>query len=206
MTAAEPPRSSRRARARSLPRPGHLALRIQTGWRVRGPCVRRCRWVRVTDVAKCRCQEQLACRAALPSEGLFDALRCRIRTRFRAPGLPVGDQPPIGGLGLFGDARSAWCWAVVAQIGLGLGPVLWRGAPAASSSRRRRPSASGQPRGSQPRRHPGARPAQSPYTPSTSSTRRRGRPAGRTTLMDSRSRRTRASRRGGQLHQRAHSP
>jgi hypothetical protein len=32
--------------------------------------VRRCGWVRVTDVAKCRCQELVACRAALPFEGL----------------------------------------------------------------------------------------------------------------------------------------
>jgi hypothetical protein len=38
-----------------------------------GLLVRRCGWVRVTDVAKCRRQEQLACRAALPLEGLDDA-------------------------------------------------------------------------------------------------------------------------------------
>ena len=30
-------------------------------------------WVRVTDVAKCRRQELVACRAALPFEGLDDA-------------------------------------------------------------------------------------------------------------------------------------
>jgi hypothetical protein len=37
---------------------------------VLGLLVGRCVWVRVTDVAKCRRQEQLACRAALPFEGL----------------------------------------------------------------------------------------------------------------------------------------
>ena len=34
------------------------------GFRVAG-----CGWVRVTDVAKCRRQELVACRAALPFEG-----------------------------------------------------------------------------------------------------------------------------------------
>jgi hypothetical protein len=32
-----------------------------------------CVWVRATDVAKCRRQELVACRAALPFEGLCDA-------------------------------------------------------------------------------------------------------------------------------------
>ena len=45
-----------------------------------------------------------ACRATLPFEGLvLCAFRCHARARLLGRGLPVGDDPPVGGLGLVGE-------------------------------------------------------------------------------------------------------
>jgi hypothetical protein len=60
----EPPILHRRCERRSPTDESQIA------WRVRAPCATLADGVRVTDVAKCRRQELVACRAALPFEGL----------------------------------------------------------------------------------------------------------------------------------------
>ena len=60
------------------------------------------RVVRVTDEAKCRYQGLVACRAALPFEGLLDA-RPGVAPAPPLRRCPVGDEPAIGRLGLAGE-------------------------------------------------------------------------------------------------------
>ncbi len=60
------------------------------------------RVVRVTDEAKCRYQGLVACRAALPFEGLSNA-RPGVAPAPPFGRCPVGDEPAIGRLGLAGE-------------------------------------------------------------------------------------------------------
>ncbi len=65
-------------------------------------------WARADDESKSRRLELAACRATLPFEGLvLCALRCHARARLLGRGLPVGDDPLVGGLGLLGELDHA---------------------------------------------------------------------------------------------------
>ena len=79
-----------------------------------GLLVRRCGWVRVTDVAKCRCQELGPAARPCPSRAFVDA-RSGVAPAptFGRAGLPVGDEASVGGFGLSASSLlggvGAWC-------------------------------------------------------------------------------------------------
>ena len=132
-------------------------------------------------------------------------LHARVADRAHLLGVREHD---LGRRAARGSARSpARCPSPPARPGPSARGSARTAQAARASSRSGRPSAPGRRRRSRPRRSRDARPTRSTCPPATScSTTTTGERRARTTPTDSRSQRTRASRRGGQLHQRARSP
>ena len=103
-----------------------------------GPPVGSCGWARVTDVAKCRRQGLVVCRAALPFEGLCDA-RPGVALAPALIGRRLASRRSVrrvGALGLAGEVALGVADRACCAIQTPRPALARRGAPAVSSSRR----------------------------------------------------------------------